>query len=96
MNEKLPAYIQEIKKGRASVPANLRKEDLQQLVPDSIKESTVNDMKDWLRVNPPKEWIGNRIEFAWDDSIIEEIETLLNRAMKKADYLQTLQLDDIL
>lgn len=96
MGEKLPAYIQEIKKWRASVPKELLKEDLQKLVPDFMKESTVNDMKDWLRVNPPKEWIWNRIEFAWDDSIIEEMETLLQRAMKKADYLQTLQLDDIL
>lgn len=94
--EKLPAYIQEIKKGRASVPKELLKADLQELVPDFMKEATVNDMKDWLRINPPKERIWNRIEFAWDDSIIEEIETLLNRAMKKADYLQTLQLDDIL
>ena len=96
MGEKLPAYIQEIKKWRASVPKELLKEDLKALVPDFMKEATVNDMKDWLRVNPPKEWIWNRIEFAWKDEIIEEVETLLKRAMKKADYLQTLQLDDIL
>jgi len=94
--EKLHAYIQEIKKGRASIPKELIKADLIELVPDNLKEATVNDMKDYLRMNPPKEWIGNRIEFAWDDSIIEEIEKLLERAMKKADYLQTLQLDDIL
>lgn len=96
MGEKLPAYIQEIKKGRASVPANLLKADLQKLVPDNLKEATVNDMKDYLRMHPLKEWIWNRIEFPWNDSIIEEVETLLKRAMKKADYLQTLQLDDIL
>jgi hypothetical protein len=96
IGDKLPAYIQEIKKWRASVPANLVKADLQELVPDNLKESTVNEMKDWLRMNPPKEWIWNRIEFPWDDSIIEEVETLLKRAMKKADYLQTLQLEDIL
>jgi hypothetical protein len=94
--EKLHAYIQEIKKGRASIPKELIKADLIELVPYNLKEATVNDMKDYLRMNPPKEWIGNRIEFAWDDSIIEEIEKLLERAMKKADYLQTLQLDDIL
>ena len=96
MWEKLPAYIQEIKKWIASVPANLLKADLQELVPDNLKEATVNEMKDWLRVNPPKEWIWNRIEFPWDDSIIEEVETLLKRAMKKADYLQTLTLDEVL
>ena len=94
--EKLPAYIQEIKKWRASVPKELLKEDLKALVPDFMKEATVNDVKDRLRVNPPKEWIWQRIEFEWTDEIIDEVEKLLERAMKKADYLQTLQLDDIL
>lgn len=94
--EKLPAYIQEIKKARASVPANLLKADLQALVPEDMKEATVNDMKDYLRTHPLKERCWQRIEFKRDDSIIEEMESLLKRAMKKADYLQTLTLDDVL
>jgi hypothetical protein len=94
--EKIPAYIQEIKKARASVPATLLKADLQALVPEEMKESTVNDMKDYLRAHPLKERCWNRIEFKRNDSIIEEMESLLKRAMKKADYLQTLTLDDVL
>ncbi len=78
------------------IPATLLKADLQALVPEEMKESTVNDMKDYLRTHPLKERCWNRIEFKRDDSIIEEMESLLKRAMKKADYLQTLTLDDVL
>lgn len=96
--EKLPAYIQEIKKARASVPAELKKEDLLALVPEDKHEklTTVVALKDYLRMNPLPEWCGKRFEFTWKDELVEEVEDLLKRAIKKADYLQTLTLDDIL
>ena len=96
--EKLPAYIQEIKKARASVPAEYKKEDLEKLIPENKKAElkTLVDMKDWLRVHPLPEWCWQRIEFKRDDSIVPEIEDLLQRAMKKAKYLQTLTIDDVL
>lgn len=96
--EKLPAYIQEIKKARPSIPADLKKEDLLALVPaDKHAElTTVVALKDYLRMHPLPEWCGQRIEFAWRDELIAECEDLLHRAMKKADYLQTLTLEDVL
>lgn len=96
--EKLPAYIQEVKKARASVPAEYKKEDLEKLIPESEKENlkTVADMKDYLRMHPLKEWVWNRIEFKRNDELVLDVEDLLNRAMKKADYLKTLSLEDVL
>ena len=47
-------------------------------------------------MNPLKEWVWNRIEFKREDSLIGECEDLIRRAIKKADYLQTLTLEDIL
>lgn len=96
--EKLPIYIQEIKKARVSIPQELKKEDLLALVPEEKHSElkTVNDLKDYLRTHPLKEWCGKRFEFAWTDDLIPECEDLLRRAMIKADYLQTLSLEDIL
>lgn len=96
--EKLPAFIQEIKKARPSIPAELKKEDLLALVPAEKHEelTTVVALKDYLRMHPLPEWCGQRIEFAWRDELIAECEDLLHRAMKKADYLQTLTLEDVL
>lgn len=96
--EKLPAYIQEIKKARPSIPAELKKEDLLALVPAEKHEelTTVVALKDYLRIHPLPERCGQRIEFAWRDELIAECEDLLHRAMKKADYLQTLTLEDVL
>lgn len=96
--EKLPIYIQEVKKARVSIPQEFKKEDLLALVPEEKHSElkTVNDLKDYLRTHPLKEWCGKRFEFAWTDSLIEECEDLLRRAMIKADYLQTLSLEDIL
>lgn len=96
--EKLPAYIQEIKKARPSIPAELKKEDLLALVPAEkhAELTTVTALKDYLRVHPLPEWCGQRIEFPWREELIAECEDLLYRAMKKADYLQTLTLDDVL
>lgn len=96
--EKLPIYIQEIKKARASIPADLKKDDLLALVPEEKHADlkTVPELKDYLRTHPLKEWCGKRFEFVWTDDLIEECEDLLRRAMIKANYLQTLQLEDIL
>ena len=96
--EKLPIYIQEVKKARASIPKDLKKEDLLTLVPEDkhAELKTVNDLKDYLRAHPLKEWCGKRFEFAWTDDLIAEVEDLLRRAMIRADYLQTLTLDDVL
>ena len=97
--EKLPIYIQEIKKARASIPQEYsKKEDLLTLVPTEKHEElkTVADIKGYLRTHPLPEWCGKRFEFAWKDELIEECEDLLRRAMIKADYLQTLSLEDIL
>lgn len=97
--EKLPIYIQEIKKARASIPAEYsKKEDLLTLVPEEkhAELKTVVEIKDYLRTHPQKEWCGKRFEFAWTDDLIPECEDLLRRAMIKADYLQTLSLEDIL
>lgn len=97
--EKVPAIIQEIKKARASIPAEYsKKEDLLTLVPAEKHEElkTVADIKWYLRTHPLPEWCGKRFEFAWKDELIEECEDLLRRAMIKADYLQTLSLEDIL
>lgn len=96
--EKLPAYIQEVKKARASIPQDLKKEDLLALVPEDKRSElkTVADLKDYLRMHPLKEWIGNRIEFKRDDSLIAECEDLIRRAIKKAEYLKTLSLEDVL
>lgn len=95
---KLPAYIQEIKKELPSIPANLKKADLLALIPTEDHDActTVQACKEYLRVRPLQEWVGNRIEFARDDTLIEECETLLARAIKKADYLQSLTIDDVL
>ncbi len=97
-DEKLPAYIQEIKKARPSIPADLKKEDLLALVPveKHAELTTVVALKDYLRMHPLPEWCGQRIEFPWRDELIAECEDLLHRAMKKADYLQTLTLEDVL
>lgn len=57
---------------------------------------TVVEIKDYLRTHPLKEWCEKRFEFAWTDDLIPECEDLLRRAMIKADYLQTLSLEDIL
>lgn len=97
--EKLPIYIQEVKKARASIPQEYsKKEDLLTLVPEEKREElkTVADIKNYLRTHPLKEWCGKRFEFAWTDDLIPECEDLLRRAMIKADYLQTLSLEDIL
>lgn len=96
--EKLPAYIQEIKKARPSIPAELKKEDLLALVPAEKHEelTTVVALKDYLRIHPLPERCGQRIEFPWREELIAECEDLLHRAMKKADYLQTLTLEDVL
>lgn len=97
--EKVPAIIQEIKKARASIPQEYsKKEDLLTLVPEEkhAELKTVVEIKDYLRTHPQKEWCGKRFEFAWTDSLIEECEDLLRRAMIKAEYLQTLSLEDIL
>ena len=96
--EKLPAFIQEIKKARPSIPADLKKEDLLALVPAEkhAELTTVTALKDYLRIHPLPEWCGQRIEFPWREELIAECEDLLHRAMKKADYLQTLTLDDVL
>lgn len=97
--EKLPIYIQEIKKARASIPQEYsKKEDLLTLVPEEkhAELKTVVEIKDYLRTHPLPEWCGKRFEFAWKDELIEECEDLLRRAMIKADYLQTLSLEDIL
>ena len=97
--EKLPIYIQEIKKARASIPQEYwKKEDLLTLVPEEKREElkTVADIKNYLRTHPLKEWCGKRFEFAWTDEIIPEVEDLLRRAMIRADYLQTLSLEDVL
>lgn len=97
--EKLPIYIQEVKKARASIPQEYsKKEDLLTLVPEEKREElkTVADIKNYLRTHPLKEWCGKRFEFAWTDDLIPEVEDLLRRAIIKAEYLQTLQLEDIL
>ena len=97
--EKLPIYIQEVKKARASIPQEYsKKEDLLTLVPEEKREElkTVADIKNYLRTHPLKEWCGKRFEFAWTDEIIPEVEDLLRRAMIRADYLQTLSLEDVL
>lgn len=97
--EKLPIYIQEIKKARASIPQEYsKKEDLLTLVPEEkhAELKTVVDLKDYLRIHPKKEWCGKRFEFAWTDDLIPEMEDLIRRAIIKAEYLQTLQLEDIL
>ena len=57
---------------------------------------TVADIKVYLRTHPLKEWCGKRFEFAWTDDLIPEVEDLIRRAIIKAEYLQTLQLEDIL
>lgn len=97
--EKLPIYIQEIKKARASIPQEYsKKEDLLTLVPEEkhAELKTVVEIKDYLRTHPLKEWCGKRFEFAWTDDLIPEVEDLIRRAIIKADYLQTLSLEDIL
>ena len=97
--EKLPIYIQEIKKARASIPQEYsKKEDLLTLVPEEKhgELKTVADIKGYLRTHPLKEWCGKRFEFAWTDDLIPEMEDLLRRAMIRADYLQTLSLEDVL
>ena len=97
--EKLPIYIQEVKKARASIPQEYsKKEDLLTLVPKEKREElkTVADIKNYLRTHPLKEWCGKRFEFAWTDDLIPEVEDLLRRAMIRADYLQTLNLEDVL
>ena len=96
--EKLPAYIQEVKKARVSIPQEFKKEDLLALVPEDKRAElkTVPELKDYLRTHPLKEWCGKRFEFAWSDDLIPEMEDLLRRAIIKADYLQTLSLEDVL
>lgn len=97
--EKKKAIIQEIKKGKASIPTSLKKEDIEWLLPIELKGTlkTITEMKDYLRDHPIAEWVGNRLEFPWDDNLLVSIDTLIRRAIVRADYLRTIEnLDDIL
>lgn len=96
--EKLPIKFQEIKKWKASIPREYKKEDLQKLVPEEKLEElkTVADLKEYLKLHPLKERIGNELVFERDETLVPFVEDLLKKAIVKAEWLKTLELEDIL
>lgn len=95
--EKKKGLIREFKKSQASLPT--KKEELIALMPEDyegIEALKVKDMKDYLKAHPKKERISQEIEFEWDDKIIDFCEDLLTRSVKKANWLKTLSIEDVL
>lgn len=74
--------------------------DLIALLPEDKQEEyrtkKVTEIRNALYLLTTKEDISNEIVFEWNDEIIDYVEDLLMKAMKKADRLQSLELDEVL
>jgi hypothetical protein len=98
--EKLPAKIIEILKRKPSLPT--KKDDLLEMLPAKQKMQAleeklkVDEIKNILHLHTTKDQVCQEIDFTWSDEIIERVETRIRRAIIKADWLQTLELEDIL
>ena len=99
-DKKKPIDFVEIKKWKPSLPT--KKEDLLgmlewEMLDKAIEEKrTVQKIKEHLYLHTTKEQVSNTITFEREDSIIERVEELLRKAILKADYLKSLDINDIL
>lgn len=96
--EKLPIVFQELKKGKPSIPRDLKKDDLLLLIPEDRRSEakTVADCKEYLKLHPLKERVWNKLVFERDEKLVSTVEDLIKKAIVKAEWLKTLDLDDIL
>lgn len=98
--EKLPAQIRELLKRKPTLPT--KKDDLLEMLPNEQKmraleeKRNVQDIKNILYLHTKKDQVCQKIDFARSDEIIERAEIRIRRAMIKADWLQSLSLEDIL
>lgn len=98
--KKLPIQFVEIKKWKPTLPT--KKDDLLDMLTPELKEKAIEekykvvDIKNLLYASATKEQVSNTITFERQDSIIDYVEKLLKKAVKHAEYLQTLDIEDIL
>lgn len=97
---KKPIDFIEIKKWKPTFPA--KKDDLLDMLEWEYKNKaieekwTVDAIRQHLYLHTKKEQISNIITFEWDDSIIQRVEELLRKSILKANYLKSLNINDIL
>lgn len=88
----------EILKKKQTLPT--KKADLIALLPEDKQEEyktkKVTEIRNALYLLTKKEDVSNELVFDWNDEIIDYVEDLLRKAMKKADRLQSLELDEVL
>lgn len=96
--KKVACKMVEILKKKQTLPT--RKDDLVALLPkdkqEEYKTKKVAEIRNALYLLTTKDDISNEVVFERDDNIIWFSEDLLRKAMKKADRLQSLSVDDIL
>lgn len=98
--EKKKIVFLEVLKKKQTLPtkkddllAMLDKQDKEKAVKESWK---VQDIKNTLYIKATPNDVSQSVVFEWQDSIIEKSEDILRRAIIKAEWLRSLQLDDVL
>lgn len=98
--EKQSIVFCEILKRKAILPT--KKDDLIAMLPSEQKDKaieekhTVDTIKNTLYLYTTADQVSQRLTFDRDDSLIEYVEKLLKKAVKKADWLKTLEVDEVL
>lgn len=98
--EKLDIVYREIRKSKRSLPRT--KADCIALLPANLQEQAekegwkVDKIKNHLYLQTTAEDVSQKIVFARDDNIIPTVERLISNAVRKAEWLRELQLEDVL
>ena len=93
--KKMKWIITEIKKWKATLPT--KKDDLIALIPEWIDNTgTIDVLRERLHLHTRADQVTRQFTFDRDDEIITRTESLLKKAMLKADYLQSLSFNDVL
>ena len=87
-------------KRKAVLPT--KKDDLLAMLPDEQRELAleskhkVDDIKNTLYLYTTADQVSQRIVFEWKDNIVEYCEELLRKSILKANWLKSIELNDVL
>lgn len=98
--EKQNIVFCEILKRKAVLPT--KKDDLLAMLPEEQRELAleskhkVDDIKNTLYLYTTADQVSQRIVFEWKDNIVEYCEELLRKSILKANWLKSIELNDVL